>query len=112
MDIIFRKLPKPANLHIHWSGIVSYDKIMCELVKHNLHNQVMISSEGYLSFIKENPKDTYRKMTLSDVEKYKKTSRCSDFDQMNQLGKTYYGIIKYFPFYKHYVKLILRYRNN
>lgn len=107
MNKIFKILPKPANLHIHFSSIVPYKVILRDIKKYFI-DILFIDEYGYLSFYKYNNK--CKKVTIYDIKNFKiKESRT--FSDIGKYGNIFYGIIKdiyYFEnFYtKHIIELM------
>jgi adenosine deaminase len=110
---IFKLMPKPANLHIHMSGIVSYKNLLKCIEKTGLYKQMLIDYNSNLSFYQENPKTTYRSLTLNDIRNLKqKIQPAHSIKEMHVLGAIFYGLIKNKNFYKnYYLPLVIKKMN-
>jgi hypothetical protein len=104
MNKIFNILPKPANLHIHFSSIVSY-KIIINDIKEYFMNSIFIDEHNSISFYKYN--DKCRKITKNDIQNFK-IHKSKSFNDIGYYGNMFYGIIKDIYYFENfYMKHII-----
>ena len=119
---IFRLLPKPCNPHIHFSTIVSYNKILN--IIHNItkdYPNIYIKFKNekiYLGFendeINNNNSELYNKDKhhLQIINYINDHNDINKFDKINIIGDMFYNIIKYKKFYiEYYLPNIINYMN-
>ncbi len=111
MEKLFQELPKPSNLHVHFSTFVPYDVILKDIKKNkDLRDRLYISSTQELNFCKNRKKNmSYKLITEQDIDKIEKLLKRKDkLKTFVLLGGIFYGIIKNFDYYKNfYLKHIL-----
>ena len=109
---LFRSIPKPCNPHIHFSTIVSYNKILNIL--HTINNDYpniyikFSKNKIYLGFENEEInknnselyfKDKHHKQIITYIQDHHNINK---FDKINMIGDLFYNIIKYKKFYIEY----------
>ena len=87
---IFKTLPKPANLHVHFSSIVPYNLIIDDLNNYYL-GKIYIDSNNNLSFYKAN-KTAILSKKINKLDTINKKS--VSFTDIGNYGDKFYGIIK------------------
>jgi hypothetical protein len=113
---IFKKMPKPANLHIHFSAIVSYKKILCTIdeqkdLQENLYYNKKTKGLEYT----KNPNDNHSKFNKSTIENifHSMPKNVESLDTIGELGILFYGVIRYKYFFeKYYLPAIVSYMTN
>lgn len=102
---IFKKMPKPADLHVHISGFVSYSVLLQHVLKDKIYKNMYIDNNNNISFYKEYNNVKYRHMTDKDVillQKHIQIAKCKNMKDMHTLGNMFYGLIKNKLFYEKY----------
>lgn len=100
---IFRKMPKPGNLHIHISGFVNYKVLLELIIKDKIYKSLYIDNNCNISFYKEYKNVKYRQMTEHDVTLLEnKIQPICNMGEMHTLGCVFYGLIKNKDFYEKY----------
>lgn len=110
IERLFQELPKPANLHVHFSTFVPYDIILNDIQNHKkIRDQLWVNSDMGLSFYKEFKHKTYHPLTDLDIEKIRDILKIKNkMKTFVMLGGIFYGVIKNFHYYQHfYLKHIL-----
>jgi len=106
---IFKTLPKPSNLHVHFSSIVPYNLIIDDLNNYYL-GKIYIDSDNNLSFYKVN-KTSILSKKINKLDTINKKS--VSFTDIGNYGNKFYGIIKNIDYFKnYYVKHIIKLMKN
>lgn len=101
---IFKKMPKPANLHIHFSAIISYKRILCMLDNQDLQKNLYLNTKtGNLEYtptpdLSHKPFDYSVKKNISKII----NSDVKNFDTIAKLGAIFFGVIRYKYFFLNY----------
>lgn len=109
-------MPKPANLHIHFSAIVSYKKILCDIIKYKKlqENLYFNNKTKGLEYTKK-PQNYHIKFNKTIIKNifHKLSKNVESLDTIGELGTLFYGVIRYkFFFENFYLPAIISYMSN
>lgn len=98
------KLYKGALLHVHYSGLVKYSKIIDYLYDNKISIHKPVKDKRYLFINYKNDKTLDKNKVLEEIDENKHNLR--------YLSGLFYGIIKDSKFMKQYLKLIIETMND
>lgn len=103
---VFKSMPKPSNLHTHFSAIVSYRKILNLVIENDdVRVNLYYDPKNFNLEYSRNPKPSFKlinEICIENIKSLINDSNIDDPDIFSKISSIFFGIIRYKDFFQKY----------